>query len=117
MDIPVIEQVPKFDLELFHTVLLPYNDFKPLDSGTLSTFRMMINETSPRIIANHMTRVDIKLVLGEWLCDLSRRKVNIENILILFEIEKFAQEKSMNRRCQELVHSSCADLSCADLSC
>jgi SH2 domain-containing protein 3C len=65
MDVPVIEQTPKFDLELFHTVLLPYNDFKPLDSGTLSTFRMMINETSPRIIANHMTRVDIKLILGK----------------------------------------------------
>lgn len=65
MDIPVIEQIPKFDLELFHTVLLPYNDFRPLDSGTLSTFRMMIGETSPRIIANHMTRVDIKLILGD----------------------------------------------------
>jgi hypothetical protein len=26
---------------------------------------MMINETSPRIIANHMTRVDIKLILGK----------------------------------------------------
>lgn len=65
MEIPVIEQTPKFDLELFHTVLLPYHDFKPLDSGTLATFRMMISETSPRIVANHMTRVDIKLVLGE----------------------------------------------------
>jgi SH2 domain-containing protein 3C len=65
MEIPVIEQYPKFDLELFHTVLLPYNDYRPLDSGTLTTFRMMISETSPRIIANHMTRVDIKLILGE----------------------------------------------------
>lgn len=65
MDIPVIEQYPKFDLELFHTVLLPYNDFRPLDSGTLATFRMMISETSPRIIANHLTRVDIKLILGK----------------------------------------------------
>lgn len=65
MDIPMVEQVPKFDLELFHTVLLPYNDFRPLDSGTLSTFRMMISETSSRIIANHITRVDIKLILGE----------------------------------------------------
>lgn len=67
MEIPIIEQTPKFDLELFHTVLLPYNDFRPLDSGTLSTFRMMISETSPRIIANHMTRVDIKLILGKCL--------------------------------------------------
>lgn len=65
MDIPLIEQTPKFDLELFHTVLLPYCDFRPLDSGTLATFRMMIGETSPRIIANHMTRVDIKLILGD----------------------------------------------------
>lgn len=65
MEIPIIEQQPKFDLELFHTVLLPYNDYRPLDSGTLGTFRMMISETSPRIIANHMTRVDIKLILGE----------------------------------------------------
>lgn len=68
MDIPLLEQVSKFDLELFHTVLLPYNDFRPLDSGTLSTFRMMIGETSSRIIANHITRVDIKLMLeGEFL--------------------------------------------------
>lgn len=66
MDIPLLEQVSKFDLELFHTVLLPYNDFRPLDSGTLSTFRMMIGETSSRIIANHITRVDIRLLLGEF---------------------------------------------------
>lgn len=66
MEIPLIEQTPKFDLELFHTVLLPYNDFRPLDSGTLGTFRMMISETSSRIIANHITRVDIKLILGKF---------------------------------------------------
>lgn len=65
MEIPMIEQTPNFDLELFHTVLLPYCDFKPLDSGTLGTFRMMLGETSSRIIANHMTRVDIKLILGK----------------------------------------------------
>lgn len=67
MEIPLIEQQPQFDLELFHTVLLPYNDYRPLDSGTLGTFRMMISETSSRIIANHMTRVDIKLLLGTIL--------------------------------------------------
>lgn len=77
MDIPMIEQAPKFDLEVFHTVLLPYNDFKPLDSGTLSTFRMMIGETSPRIIANHMTRVDIKLILGKSRNACMRIKSNM----------------------------------------
>lgn len=73
MDIPLIEQVTKLDLELFHTVLLPYSDFRPLDTGTLSTFRMMISETSPRIIANHITRVDIKLILGK-LKDLAFKR-------------------------------------------
>lgn len=66
MDIPVMEQITKFDLENFHTLLLPFIDYKPLDSGTLSTFKMMISETSPRVIANHMTRVDIRLILGEF---------------------------------------------------
>lgn len=64
MEIPYIEQISQFDMENFHTVLLPCNDFKPLDGGTLATFRMMISETSPRVIANHITRVDIKHILG-----------------------------------------------------
>lgn len=65
MDIPVLEQSTRFDLENFNTLLLPFIEYKPLDSGTLNTFRMMISETSPRVIANHMTRVDIRLILGE----------------------------------------------------
>lgn len=65
MEIPYIEQMSHFDMDNFHTVLLPCSDFRPLDSGTLTTFRMMISETSPRIIALTMTRVDIKLILGE----------------------------------------------------
>lgn len=67
MEIPYIEQISQFDMENFHTVLLPCNDFKPLDGGTLATFRMMISETSPRVIANHITRVDIRHILGERL--------------------------------------------------
>ena len=65
MNIPVVEQVSKFDLENFNTLLLPFCDYKPLDSSTLNTFRMMLYENGPRIIANHLTRVDIKLILGE----------------------------------------------------
>jgi hypothetical protein len=64
MEIPYIEQISHFDMENFHTVLLPCSEFRPLDSGTLNTFRMMISETSPRIIALTITRVDIKLILG-----------------------------------------------------
>lgn len=65
MEIPLLEQSTRIDLENFNTLLLPFIDYKPLDSGTLNTFRMMISETSPRVIANHMTRVDIRLILGE----------------------------------------------------
>lgn len=64
MEIPYIEQISQFDMENFHTVLLPCSEFKPLDTGTLTTFRMMISENSPRVIATHITRVDIKHILG-----------------------------------------------------
>lgn len=41
MEIPYIEQMSNFDVDNFHTVLLPCSDFRPLDSGTLATFRMV----------------------------------------------------------------------------
>lgn len=41
MEIPYIEQMSHFDVDNFHTVLLPCSDFRPLDSGTLATFRMV----------------------------------------------------------------------------
>ncbi|XP_038107372.1 breast cancer anti-estrogen resistance protein 3 homolog [Culex quinquefasciatus] len=63
MSAPVFEQVSRYDLENFNTLLLPFCDYKPLDSGTLSTFRMMLHETGSRVIATHLTRVDISLIL------------------------------------------------------
>uniref|UniRef100_A0A3F2YX51 SH2 domain-containing protein n=2 Tax=Anopheles farauti TaxID=69004 RepID=A0A3F2YX51_9DIPT len=63
MQIPTYEQVSRFDLENFNTLLLPFCDCKPLDGGTLSTVRMMLCESGPRVIANHLTRVDIGLIL------------------------------------------------------
>lgn len=67
MEIPYIERISEFDMENFHTVLLPCSEFKPLDTGTLTTFRMMISENSPRVIATHITRVDIKHILGKLI--------------------------------------------------
>lgn len=64
MEIPYVEQISQFDMENFHTVLLPCSEFRPLDTGTLTTFRMMISENSPRVIATHITRVDIRHILG-----------------------------------------------------
>lgn len=65
MDIPLLEPVSKYDLENFNTLLLPSIENKPLDNGALNTFRMMLSETGPRVLANHLTRVDIRLILGD----------------------------------------------------
>lgn len=65
MDIPFFEQISKFDLENYQTLLLPSIENKPLDNGALNTFRMMLSETGPRVLANHLTRVDIRLILGD----------------------------------------------------
>lgn len=72
LDVPPIEQITKFDLENFQTLLLPSTENKPLDNSALNTFRIMLSETAPRIIANHMTRIDIKLILE----DVDRSNLN-----------------------------------------
>lgn len=54
-----------YDLEQFQTVLLPFVEHKPLDSSSLNTIRMMLCENGSLIIAMHLTKVDIKLILGD----------------------------------------------------
>lgn len=65
MQMPPFKQCSKYDLENFQTLLLPAMENKPLDNGALNTFRMMLSETGPRVLANHMTRIDIRLILGD----------------------------------------------------
>lgn len=65
MEFPDIDQSSKFDLENFNTLLLPATENKPLDNEALNTFRIMFSETAARVIANHMSRIDIKLILGD----------------------------------------------------
>lgn len=65
LNIPQLKSFSKFDLENFHTLLLPAVENKPLDNSALNTFRMMLSETGPRVLANHLTRIDIKLILGD----------------------------------------------------
>lgn len=65
MNVANIEMISQFDLENFHTLLLPAVENKPLDNGALNTFRMLLSEAGPRVLANHLTRVDIKLILGD----------------------------------------------------
>lgn len=54
----------RFDMENFHTLLLPVNENKPLDRQALRGIKMMLKESGPRILANHLTRTDFDLVFG-----------------------------------------------------
>ncbi|KAH8263510.1 hypothetical protein KR044_010043 [Drosophila immigrans] len=55
----------KFDFENFVTLLLPSVENKPLDGDALNTFKMMLLETGPKLLAEHITRIDIGLFLDE----------------------------------------------------
>lgn len=63
MEIPELEQCSKYDLENFTTLLLPSIENKPLDNDALNTIRIMLSETASRVIANHMSRIDFRLLL------------------------------------------------------
>lgn len=61
----VYKQESNYDLDQFQTVLLPFVEHKPLDSSSLNTIRMMLCENGSLIIAMHLTKVDIRLILGD----------------------------------------------------
>lgn len=63
LEIPELEQCTKFDLDNYQTLLLPAIENKPLDNDALNTIRIMLSETAPRVIANHLSRIDIGLLL------------------------------------------------------
>ncbi|KAH8297904.1 hypothetical protein KR018_000506 [Drosophila ironensis] len=65
MNIEEIKATSKFDFENFSTLLLPSVENKPLDGDALNTFKMMLLETGPKLLAEHITRIDIGLFLEE----------------------------------------------------
>lgn len=64
MELNEIEQPTQFDMENYTTLLLPTIENQPLDKEALTTFRMILNETAPKLIANCLSRIDIKLILN-----------------------------------------------------
>ncbi|XP_068151086.1 breast cancer anti-estrogen resistance protein 3 homolog [Drosophila tropicalis] len=60
-----VKMSSKFDFENFSTLLLPSVENKPLDGDALNTFKMMLLETGPKLLAEHITRIDIDLFLDE----------------------------------------------------
>ncbi|KAJ9579702.1 hypothetical protein L9F63_004628, partial [Diploptera punctata] len=64
LSVPDPDPPSAFDLENFQTLLLPTLENKPLDATAMQGIKMMLQETGPRILANHLTRVDLDLTVG-----------------------------------------------------
>ncbi|KAK0163199.1 hypothetical protein PV327_006906 [Microctonus hyperodae] len=47
----------------FSTLLLPSGDHRPLDSTALRGVSGMLHDSAPRVLASHLTRLDLELVL------------------------------------------------------
>ncbi|XP_065357968.1 breast cancer anti-estrogen resistance protein 3 homolog [Calliphora vicina] len=65
LEIPDFKPTSKFDVENFSTLLLPSCENKPLDGDALNTFKIMLLETGPKMLAEHITRIDIGLLIEE----------------------------------------------------
>ncbi|XP_075151360.1 breast cancer anti-estrogen resistance protein 3 homolog isoform X2 [Haematobia irritans] len=63
LPLPEFKPVSKFDVENFSTLLLPSVENRPLDGDALNTFKMMLLETGPKMLAEHITRIDIGLLI------------------------------------------------------
>lgn len=109
-DIPTIEQTSLYDLENFHTLLLPAIENKPLDNSALNTFRIMLSETGPRMLANHMTRIDIEMVLGHIGDSKQNAHQNSDNILECKGLELIALEHGRQFRADLIERTECIRL-------
>ncbi|XP_059486098.1 breast cancer anti-estrogen resistance protein 3 homolog isoform X2 [Neocloeon triangulifer] len=58
---PVLEPSSAFDLDSFATLLLPVKENKPLDAMAMQGVRLLLAENGSRVIANHLTKVDLEL--------------------------------------------------------
>ncbi|CAB3361083.1 Hypothetical predicted protein [Cloeon dipterum] len=58
---PVLEPHSAFDLDSFATLLLPMKENKPLDAMAMQGVRLLLVENGSRVIANHLTKVDLEL--------------------------------------------------------
>lgn len=65
LTLPEKELSSFFDLENFHTLLLPTLENKPVDSSALQCVKNMLKETGSRILANHLTRIDLELLVNK----------------------------------------------------
>lgn len=65
-DVPIpIHDIPSFfDLENYHTLLLPTLENKPVDPAALQCVKSLLTDTSSRVLANHLTRMDLEVTVA-----------------------------------------------------
>lgn len=54
-----------FDVDNFTTLLLPTLENKPLDGEVLNTFKVILLETGSKLLAEHLTRLDIDFLITQ----------------------------------------------------
>lgn len=53
----------RINIEKFQSQIIPNGFTKPLESETLHTIKLLLRTSGPRILANHMTKVDLHFLL------------------------------------------------------
>lgn len=62
---PPLDLSSKFDLDNFHPILLPVGENKPLDSQALKGVKLILKESGSRILANHLTKIDLEVLFDD----------------------------------------------------
>ncbi|KAJ8683529.1 hypothetical protein QAD02_019321 [Eretmocerus hayati] len=71
----IMETTPNYeipttlDYENFNTLLLPTVEHKPLDATALRGVTGMLFDTAPRVLASHLTKIDVDMLLKVYVED------------------------------------------------
>ncbi|KAI4504499.1 hypothetical protein M0802_000049 [Mischocyttarus mexicanus] len=60
---PSLEVTTVLDIEGFSTLLLPAGEHRPLDPTALRGVSGMLHDSAPRVLASHLTRIDLEVAL------------------------------------------------------
>ncbi|XP_043502117.1 breast cancer anti-estrogen resistance protein 3 homolog [Polistes fuscatus] len=60
---PSLEVTTVLDVEGFSTLLLPAGEHRPLDPTALRGVSGMLHDSAPRVLASHLTRIDLEVAL------------------------------------------------------
>ncbi|XP_043285035.1 breast cancer anti-estrogen resistance protein 3 homolog isoform X2 [Venturia canescens] len=61
---PSLEISTLLDMEGFSTLLLPTGEHRPLDATALRGVSGMLHDSAPRVLASHLTRLDLEVALA-----------------------------------------------------